>query len=56
MAGDWNLEASIDGKNWDVIHEARGRSPLYDGVREPERSKLWDAVESLYEERIDAVC
>jgi len=25
MAGDWNLEASVDGKTWDVIHEARGR-------------------------------
>ena len=44
MAGDWNLEASTDGMNWDVLHESRGRSPLYKSIREPERIKLWNKI------------
>ena len=57
MSGDWNLEASIDGKNWDVIHESRGRSPLFRGIREPECVKIWDKVEKYKgAERKDAVC
>jgi len=33
MAGDWNLEASTDGRKWDVIHESRIKQPkLYGGV------------------------
>ena len=47
MAGDWNLEASVDGKAWDVLHESRGRSPLYEGIfRNNEHSMLWDTVKS----------
>jgi len=57
MAGDWNLEASVDGRTWNVIHESRGESPLYGGILDGERKQLWDRVESCEEvERIDAVC
>ena len=54
---NWNLEASIDGKSWDVIHEARGRSPLYSGIRDDGRQQLWDTVKEYKgEERRDAIC
>ena len=58
MAGDWNLEASVDGRTWDVIHESRGRQPkVYNGVREAKRSELWETVKSCNRvDRIDAVC
>ena len=58
MAGYWNLEASIDGKNWDVIHEARGKSRLYEGInRNNERSMLWDTVKHLKgDTRRDVIC
>ena len=57
MAGDWNLEASVDGKAWDVLHESRGRGPLYDGIRRPERLRLWDIVKEYKgNDRKDAVC
>jgi len=56
MSGDWNLEASTDGKNWDVIHESRGRSLLHNGIRDPERLKICELVKSLKgEERKDAI-
>jgi hypothetical protein len=29
MAGDWNFEASKDGKTWDVLHEARSDRSLH---------------------------
>jgi len=58
MGGYWNLEASIDGKNWDVIHEARGKSRLYEGInRNNERSMLWDTVKHLKgDARRDVIC
>ena len=58
MAGDWNLEASIDGKNWDVLHESRGRSPLYGGIiKNNELGVLWDRVKHFNgDARRDVIC
>ena len=56
MSGNWNLEASTDGKNWDVIHESRGRSLLHNGIRDPERLKICELVKKLKgDERKDAI-
>ena len=61
MSGDWNLEASVDGKNWDVIHEARGRQPkLFGGLEQNEDESfmgIWNmALSCETESRMEAVC
>jgi hypothetical protein len=27
--GDWDLQASNDGQTWTVLHQVRGKAPLY---------------------------
>jgi len=60
MAGDWNLEASTDGRTWDVLHEARGRQPkLYGGANENDDDEyIWDMALKCEgtESRKEAVC
>ena len=52
MSGDWNLEASTDGRTWDIIHEARGRQPtlyrksFYWKYKTLENQSLWNRARS----------
>jgi len=59
MAGDWNFEASLDGKTWDVLHESRGISPLYlnHGMLNIVHSNLWEAIKNRHKgDRKMVVC
>lgn len=51
MSGDWNFEASVDGLTWVVIHESRGRSPLFGGLLYPwhkqQHRKVWYACQRV---------
>ena len=49
MEGDWNFEASVDGKSWIVLHEARGDRHLIgmnisDGRESGERRWIRDVM------------